>query len=485
MGPGQEGEEGRGPGGAGGPAGGGGRSSSRSRRRRPGKSEGEAELASPASREGQTPAATCAGSAVWAALQPLLPSRREEMDQDLCTSTSTTPSEPSLASLLQQAAALLYGEGPGGLASFSGPRREACLQLSERICDYSWEKLNVGTWRDVDKAWRRVYSYGCLFRALCLCRGGGASLEAVRACDMGLLMGASILDNILVRVVRILQQHLSGSPRALSSGLASEEGGWGGGEPLRKKCRKELPQAPAIKAEAEVLQLVCPSLEHFKDNYLIPQKPLILEGIVDHWPCMRKWSVDYLRQVAGSRTVPVELGSRYTDEEWSQTLMTVGDFISRYIKSEGQDQTGYLAQHQLFDQIPELKDDIGLPDYCCLGEADEESITVNAWFGPMGTISPLHQDPEQNFLVQVMGRKYIRLYSPQQTEQLYPHQGSLLHNTSQVDVEDPDLERFPQFKAAAFQECILSPGQVLFIPARHWHYVRALDTSFSVSFWWS
>lgn len=55
----------------------------------------------------------------------------------------------------------------------------------------------------------------------------------------------------------------------------------------------------------------------------------------------------------------------------------------------------------------------------------------------------------------------------------------------QVDVEDPDLVKFPDFRKAAFQSCILMPGQVLFIPVKYWHYVRSLDTSFSVSFWWS
>lgn len=55
----------------------------------------------------------------------------------------------------------------------------------------------------------------------------------------------------------------------------------------------------------------------------------------------------------------------------------------------------------------------------------------------------------------------------------------------QVEVENPDLERFPQFAKAPYQECVLQPGDVLFIPVRHWHYVRSLELSFSVSFWWS
>lgn len=42
-------------------------------------------------------------------------------------------------------------------------------------------------------------------------------------------------------------------------------------------------------------------------------------------------SLEYLRSAAGCRTVPVEVGSRYTDEEWSQTLLTLNDFIDRYI----------------------------------------------------------------------------------------------------------------------------------------------------------
>ena len=80
--------------------------------------------------------------------------------------------------------------------------------------------------------------------------------------------------------------------------------------------------------------------------------PLII-FVVAHTGC----SLAYLRRVAGPRTVPVELGSRYTDHEWSQKLMTVSEFIDDHLlvghKVKANMPRAYLAQHHLFDQVSE------------------------------------------------------------------------------------------------------------------------------------
>eukprot|EP00047_Mylnosiga_fluctuans_P012171 m.24718 g.24718 ORF g.24718 m.24718 type:complete len:165 (+) comp4048_c0_seq2:326-820(+) len=164
--------------------------------------------------------------------------------------------------------------------------------------------------------------------------------------------------------------------------------------------------------------------------------------------------------------------------------MTVRDYIrSALLTSDDGPPAGYLAQHTLFDQVPSLARDIYTPDYCVLGENGLEQ--TNAWLGPKGTVSPLHHDPARNLLAQVVGAKYLRLYAPATTLRLYPHPDTLLHNTSMVDVEAPDLARFPLFADAPYLEAVLLPGEMLYIPPHYWHYVRSLSVSFSVSFWWT
>jgi ribosomal protein L16 Arg81 hydroxylase len=126
-----------------------------------------------------------------------------------------------------------------------------------------------------------------------------------------------------------------------------------------------------------------------------------------------------------------------------------------------------------------------VPDYCALSADDDGCpVDINAWFGPKGTISPLHQDAKHNLLAQVVGTKYLRLFHTSLTDRLYPHSSHLLSTTSRVDVDNPDLEQFPLFEGLEFSDCVLQEGDLLYLPPMYWHYVRSLSVSFSVSFWW-
>ena len=133
--------------------------------------------------------------------------------------------------------------------------------------------------------------------------------------------------------------------------------------------------------------------------------------------------------------------------------------------------------------MPELREDIRIPEYCCLGKKPD--VEINAWFGPSGTLTPTHYDPNHNFLAQVFGTKFVRLFPPSESINLYPNSpDSLLFNTSQVDMDDASAcEKFPNLRNATYADVILSPGSVLYIPPKWWHMVRSLSPSFSCSFW--
>ncbi|KAK9456735.1 hypothetical protein V1511DRAFT_495154 [Dipodascopsis uninucleata] len=283
-------------------------------------------------------------------------------------------------------------------------------------------------------------------------------------------------------------------------------------------------------------------------------EPLYLKGVAEQWPAFKKWNcVNYLLMALnnGLRLVPIEIGDSYVSERWSQQIMPFRKVLSSWIdnvKGESIDERNiyYLAQYDLLTQIPFLRKDILVPDYVFCDFSTSEygtnrrkgNVSINSWVGPEGTISPLHTDAHDNILVQVVGYKYVRLYSRTLTKyQMYPisnskkkeAEGNLdssetidMSNTSSVELEkgcfgaffgDEDVshlaelgddfdfnafsklreridpkriyrEKYDKFPwESDYFECILGPGDALFIPCGWWHYVKSLSPSFSVSFW--
>jgi hypothetical protein len=305
-----------------------------------------------------------------------------------------------------------------------------------------------------------------------------------------------------------------------------------------------------------VARAVLPSFNKFEKYMLFPRdpdigpRPLIIESVLEHWPARDEhpWKrPSYLlsKTLNGRRLVPVEVGRSYVDDGWGQKIISFKDFMNDYLlqsptnildstrtllvikkpphnNTEENDsaqgsRTGYLAQHDLFTQIPSLRADINIPDYCYTYASLPHPSSplaakhrampflteplLNAWLGPAGTISPMHVDPYHNILAQVVGRKYIRLYAPVESGKLYPRGtedgGVDMSNTSALDIgvlegwdgskEDQEeaLRKYPLYNSAEYVDLILEEGECLYIPLGWWHYVRSLSVSFSVSFWWN
>jgi len=99
------------------------------------------------------------------------------------------------------------------------------------------------------------------------------------------------------------------------------------------------------------------------------------------------------------------------------------------------------------------------------------------WFGPAGTITPFHHDLTNNFMIQVAGRKRVRLIAPCDLPKVYNQR----HCFTPLDGRDIDLQRFPLMAGVPVIDCVLEPGEILFLPVGWWHFVEALDVSITVS----
>ena len=223
------------------------------------------------------------------------------------------------------------------------------------------------------------------------------------------------------------------------------------------------------------------SREVFFADYYFQNRPVIITGMVDHWPALKKWNLDYLRSHFGQCAVEVQTG-RTRDRDYEintlahKQTMPLASFVDM-IAAAGSSNDFYMtANNGSVNRaaLAGLWDDIGdLPAYMDRSSASDGFL----WIGPKGTLTPFHHDLTNNVMVQLAGRKRVTLVPAYDYPNMYNHQ----HCYSQVDGGAPDFERFPLLRKANVIECELAPGDILFLPVGWWHYVESLDVSITVS----
>ncbi|CAG8241121.1 unnamed protein product [Penicillium salamii] len=497
----------------------------------------------------------------------------------------------------------------------------------QKALDLAYKKLHVFPFKNVQDHWRRLYTDTSIVKACVIiitkCRLSSAKfdqrldvpqliedLEKPRPCpkiglnapwisevvemlDMAKIMTGAPRREELIECLLAALQSATETPKPNDDQDSDRE-------ESRSKRRKLSPPLfppnafPSPRIEHPIPRVSAPSFDSIEHHIQDIRTPLVITDAIEHWPARttRPWaSRDYWwsRTFAGRRLVPIETGRSYIDEDWGQKIVPFSQFVDQYLwngkvasseakKDEDQTDhhdtdTAYMAQHDLLSQIPSLRSDISVPDYCYItppgpepgtpvyeskkraheqaqakaqisetrpdlknhrkdtkdeddSASDMESLTglpsdplINTWIGPASTISPLHHDPYHNIFTQVVGTKYIRLYSPHTpASKIHPRGSEVVtsedtaaepdpvtgarplishsidsSNTSKVDLAaiefspaeiDEWEEKWPGFLDAEYVETVLHEGECLYIPVGWWHYVRGLRAGISVSFWW-
>ena len=224
--------------------------------------------------------------------------------------------------------------------------------------------------------------------------------------------------------------------------------------------------------------------------YLANKTPAIITDALCDWSREGKWSPEWLSSRIKERpiTVSVSRDSRFNykptqlreeGKEFSSREMKFCEAAKAITDATGDDQL-YVMQQSVPEKFPELMDQIKVPMWI----ADQASIITTLWFGRR-SISQLHYDGQNNFFAQLHGTKEFIIFSPRDTPYLDPFPvDSAYPHVSHVHPDMPDNERHSGFTLASPIRFKMQPGELLFLPAFWWHWVKAQEVSISINFWW-
>jgi hypothetical protein len=225
------------------------------------------------------------------------------------------------------------------------------------------------------------------------------------------------------------------------------------------------------------------SKSEFLERYYAVNRPVILTGLLNGCPARERWTPEYFAEICGDVKVQIMAGRqsdpRYElNSETHKREVKMSEYVGM-VRDGGASNDYYLVANNSFFDLPEtqrlLSEVPQFPEY--LDHSDSKG-RVFLWFGPAGTITPLHHDLMNVMVAQITGRKRFTLIAPEQTPYVYNDIGVY----SEVDCGSPDYSLHPLYGQATPTSFVIEPGDVLFIPVGWWHYVEALDTSIMVSY---
>ncbi len=229
--------------------------------------------------------------------------------------------------------------------------------------------------------------------------------------------------------------------------------------------------------------------------------PRVFRGAVAEWPLVQKSRssvkdiADYLLGFYEDKPVTTfstdePVGGRifYTDElervNFNQSKAQLDAVLEQLAVLATQDEAPilYVGSTSIDHYLPGLSKENSLP-------YGDLQATVRIWIGNQTTVAP-HYDAMENIACVCAGHRRFTLFPPEQIENLYVGPIDFTpagQSISLVDLDNPDLERFPKFAEAAKHATtvVMEPGDAIYIPAMWWHHVQGLDRfNILINHWW-
>lgn len=231
----------------------------------------------------------------------------------------------------------------------------------------------------------------------------------------------------------------------------------------------QLAQIPRVKniSKAEFLK-----------NYVRPQKPVVIENLTEDWPANHKWSLDYIKEIAGDKTVPLYDDRPITHEfKFNQPHLEMK--MADYIDLLKEKPTNYrIFLYHLLKEVPKLQQDFLYPE---IGLRFLKQLPA-LFFGGENSKVFMHYDIDFANIMhfQFHGKKQCILFPPSESKFLYKVPHSLI-SREDIDFTNPDFAKFPALKQAKGYITELNHGEALYMPEGYWHQMTYLNAGFSMS----
>lgn len=233
-----------------------------------------------------------------------------------------------------------------------------------------------------------------------------------------------------------------------------------------------------LGAVASVERIAIPPRDVFLKGYAQPGRPFIATEATSEWP-MSSWNFPDLAEAYGNRLTHLS--------QHPARVFPIRDFIERVGRDEP---VGFKAAFPLVRQI---REQYRYPSYFPRSAffAKAQALIVapsDAIESARYSATCWHRDWADNFLAQLIGRKRVYL-SPPSDEACFYTTHAVAQSTnvaidySPISRRGADPVEFPAFQRARVIECVLEPGDMLYLPCGWFHHVENLSPSCAINCW--